>query len=173
MKTRLSVSQRTAPLPCAAIEAWGFAEPTIDPTTYRDNPALKRLISLGLGAVSLWLLVTVFWQAWPALFPSEREVLTHETARATNPIPAPRAELYQDPPPVPAPAVGESFSVQLPDGRVLKATFRGWVTHFGDLPLHPKVGDQYRILEGDGQSAQISWVWFTPLGWNHPAWIDP
>jgi hypothetical protein len=62
--------------------------------------------------------------------------------------------------------------VILPDGRQLNATERGSVPSFRSLPPHPQIGDHYTVTEG-GAEQGVSWVWYTPLGWNHPAWIDP
>jgi hypothetical protein len=167
MKPRLSSDPRTESFPAAALAAWGRAQS-------KDSPALKRLISLGLGALSLWLLVSVLASAWPALFPGPAQVLKAETARAINPTPAPRAIALEPSAPraLPVYHLGDWFRVRLPDGRELWAIERGAVPTFGSLPLHPALGDHYTVTEG-GAAQGVSWLWYTPLGWNHPAWIDP
>jgi hypothetical protein len=92
MKARLSSDPRTEPLPPGSVRAWRYVKadslkpPPDSPT---DNPALRRLITWGLGLGSLWLLGSVLAQAWPALFPGPAQVLKTEVARATNPPPAP------------------------------------------------------------------------------------
>jgi hypothetical protein len=177
MKPRLSSDPRTESIPAAAIAAWGFGPEAKAPTLRSTHPGLARLISLGLGALSLWLLSLVAAPALKCLFPGPSDVLRAETARATNPTPAPRAALLEDPPP-PAPRAlpvyhpGDSFKVRLPDGRELAATERGGVPTFSSLPLKPALGDHYTVTEG-GAREGVSWIWYTPLGWNHPAWIDP
>lgn len=40
---------------------------------------------------------------------------------------------------------------------------------FSDLPPYPKPGDMFALAESPGHF----WVWATPLGQTHPAWVDP
>jgi hypothetical protein len=176
MKPRLSSDPRTEPIPKTAQTAWGFGAPT----TSKDSPAWKRLISLGLGAFSLWLLWCALAPVLHALFPGPKEVLKTEAAQAVHPAPAPnsapRAELV--PPRVlralpvvmkALPVIGASYWATLPDGQDILSIYRGRLEHFSQLPAHPQLGDQFWVAEGP----RVSWIWATPLGWNHPAWIDP
>jgi hypothetical protein len=190
MKPRFSSLPRTAPIPEAAAQAWGFGPP---PALPKDNPHLKRALSVAMGALSLWLLACALAPAFAALFPGPKEVLRGEVARATAPEPAPRVEparraelvlplaptpraaLVENPAPRAQPvplALGQTGFGHLPDGRWIKVSNKGLVESFGDLPKNPALGDEYQVTEG-GAREGVSWLWYTPLGWNHPAWIDP
>ena len=59
--------------------------------------------------------------------------------------------------------IGELRIESLPDGRVVAVTFRGPVK---DLPKSAEIGDEFE--SGGGQ-----WIWITPPGATHPAWVDP
>jgi hypothetical protein len=142
MKTRICSDPRTEPFPAAAIAAWSFGPKPQPPTLRTANPALARLISLGLGAGSLWLLWLVGAPALYALFPGPTEVLSAETARATNPPPPPLSP--PAPRALPVYHLGDSFSVILPDGRQLNATERGSAPASGACRLIRKSGTTTR-----------------------------
>jgi hypothetical protein len=155
MKSRLSVSQRTAPLACAAIEAWGFAKPTIDPTTYRDSPALKRLISFGIMALGLWFLLDYGLPALHWAFPSQAEVLkTREFALSEA---MSRACAWK---------LGDYYEVNVPGVGRVQARWKGSIAKGAPFPKDPARGDMYR-------KDDVYWVWAVPIGAKAPAWVDP
>jgi hypothetical protein len=59
--------------------------------------------------------------------------------------------------------------LQLPDGALILTTFRGYRMRFSDLPAYPRAGEMYALAENPTHY----WIWATPLGFTHPAWVDP
>jgi hypothetical protein len=79
--------------------------------------------------------------------------------------PVPRAELVRLPPW----RVGEARPVQMPDGRLVSATYRGGLPSM-DVLLNRSAqpGDAYWI--NDSRSL---WILTTPIGSSRLSWIDP
>jgi hypothetical protein len=121
----------------------------VDATPRPDCPTLRRL----LGLAFFLALGYGLWLCRPPADP-----MAAETKFLTSTLPAVSLSDYE--------------KVVLPDGQSVKVTYRGLVPTFAQLPKNPALGDQYHVTEG-GAKEGITWIWYTPLGWDHPAWVDP
>ena len=135
-----------------------------------DSPALRRLISIGIVASGVWALGALVQFQLARKVPAPG-LYVSDTATKTNPAPEPEVRRAELVPMVKRalPVVGAHYPASLPDGQRIQTVWRGKVARFSDLPARPNIGDQFAVTEGPGHS----WIWATPLGWNHPTWIDP
>jgi hypothetical protein len=53
-------------------------------------------------------------------------------------------------------------------GGTVRARYMGTKEHFSQMPPNPIPGDLWNVVEGNA-----SWVYCTPAGYDHNAWIDP
>jgi hypothetical protein len=167
MRARVSVSETTTPLAAPSWAPEVVIDPTVDPWAVKDSPALRRLVSVGLLLGLLWAVYSL--APWVGkLFPSADQVLHQEIVAARNPEPAPEPLVLRAQP-AKSPSVGDSGFALLPDGQRVMTTFKGYAMRFSDLPPYPTPGDMYVVAEGPG----AFWIWATPAGFSHPAWVDP
>jgi hypothetical protein len=168
MKPRVCFSAATPPL---GVQEFG-APPA-------DSPALRRLISVALGALALW----GCWSLASSILGSEHlreskvplKVVTdaqtrHSSTPSLAPVHVERAELVEALPVLKRalPVVGAHYPATLPEGQLVTTTWKGTVADFSDLPKNPALGDEFGVPRSGH-----SWIWATPYGWSHPAWIDP
>jgi hypothetical protein len=79
--------------------------------------------------------------------------------------PAPRAELVR----LPSWRVGEARPIQMPDGRLVVATYRGGVPSMDSLlSRSAQPGDAYWLAD-----SRSLWILTTPIGSSRLSWIDP
>jgi hypothetical protein len=83
------------------------------------------------------------------------------------PVPVRRATLYR----LPSQELGIYKWYELPvqwGGGSVWARYMGTKEHFSQIPRGPIPGDLWNVTEGNA-----SWIFCTPIGYNHPIWIDP
>jgi hypothetical protein len=79
--------------------------------------------------------------------------------------PAPRAQLVR----LPSWRVGEARPIQMPDGRLVVATYRGGVPSMDSLlSRSAQPGDAYWLAD-----SRSLWILTTPIGSSRLSWIDP
>jgi hypothetical protein len=108
----------------------------------------------------------------PAATPFPAPVQQQAPANATQPAvqtpaAAPRAQLVR----LPSQELGVYKWYPLPPewgGGSVLARYLGTVERFSEIPPNPIPGDLWNVTEGNA-----SWVYCTPLNYNHPIWIDP
>jgi hypothetical protein len=83
------------------------------------------------------------------------------------PVPVRRAALFR----LPGQELGVYQSYQLPvawGGGSVWARYMGTVEHFSQIPPGPVPGDLWNVIETEN-----SWIFCTPIGYDHAMWIDP
>jgi hypothetical protein len=87
----------------------------------------------------------------------------------------PRATLVKSPPvarraELVVPQAGNSYWVQMPDGRRIVVNYMGEIADYAHLPLQHGVTNAAYHTRADG----ATWIWTVPV-WasNVPQWIDP
>jgi hypothetical protein len=83
------------------------------------------------------------------------------------PVPVRRATLFR----LPGQELGVYKWCQLPPawgGGTVSARYMGTIERFSQIPPNPVPGDLWNITETGN-----SWIFCTPIGYDHAAWIDP
>jgi hypothetical protein len=147
----------------------------VDATPRTDRPALRRLLALA----SLLALGYGLWLLRPPADPMAEETKARISSEPVYHFPAqelrPLVPLPTDPDPVRSLRQGEPLVVGtryfafLPDLRSIVVRYLGTSPTFSALPKNPQLGDMYSVTESPG----TLWIWAVPVGFNHPAWIDP
>jgi hypothetical protein len=194
-KPRFSTDNYDCELPPQARAEFFTPRPPPPPVTPIKEPAHDWRGS-GLAALGVALVAIIALASWhqpskpvasvtrpepiPASTPSARwnadgtaygraGVIPEVRRAELVPIPVKRALLMR----LPTQELGVYHWYHLPDvwgGGSVWARFMGTVANFSGVPKNPTPGDMWNVTEG---GSTVSWVYCTPLNYNHPVWIDP
>src|SRR5258708_4157658 len=136
---------------------------TIKPATAAD---WRTLGIVGIIAVTFIATVQLLTQRQPAAAVTATAAAAAPTAPdpATPPQVTPevrRAQLLTWP-------LGATGWTTMPDGHRIVVRYMGAVDTFDQLPRTPQWSDMWKVTQSGA-----SWVWYTPVGFTRPAWVDP